>query len=221
MQNTKRRDLKHRLTQLTSEVDKNDLVAMGSFEGMLTVLKKMKFVSEESILLKGRIAREVDVYVAEILIEAVLNPLDPMELAALLSGFVNQYREKDNKRNRDKHIKQTPKHPKDTYTDNLTEAIDKTIDIVRKFNIIEMDNKAFPVNSEDDLLNSILNFHLARTVYDWATGMDFIDICRNTDAPEGAIVKTIMRLDILFRNLKSGCNIIGNTTLVEKIEAAS
>jgi len=46
VQNTKRRDLKHRLTQLTSQVDKNDLVAMGSFEGMLTVLKKMKFVSE-------------------------------------------------------------------------------------------------------------------------------------------------------------------------------
>lgn len=127
-------------------MDKNDLVAMGSFEGMLTVLKLMKFVSDESILLKGRIAREVDIYVAEILIEAVLNPLDPMELAGLLSGFVNQYRFQDRK-NRDRHLKQSPKHPKDTYTDALTEAIDKTVDIIRRLNILEMDNKAFPVNS--------------------------------------------------------------------------
>jgi antiviral helicase SKI2 len=58
-------------------------------------------------------------------------------------------------------------------------------------------------------------------VYDWAAGLNFIDICTSTDAPEGAIVKTIMRLDILFRNLKSGCFIIGNTTLAEKIDAAS
>lgn len=65
---------------------------------MLTVLQKFKFVSDNSILLKGRIAREVDIYVAEILVEAVLDPLNECELAALLSGFVNQYRHSDKKR---------------------------------------------------------------------------------------------------------------------------
>jgi superfamily II RNA helicase len=126
--------MKYRLTQLTHQVDKNDLIAMGSFEGMLAVLKKMKFVSEESILLKGRIAREVDVYVAEILVEAVLDNLEPIELAALLSGFVNQYRHQD-RRNKDRQTKISPWHPKDTYTEPLRLAIDQTIDIVRKFNI--------------------------------------------------------------------------------------
>jgi hypothetical protein len=49
---------------------------MSNFEGMLKVLQRFKFVSDASILLKGRIAREVDVYVAEVLVEAVLDPLN-------------------------------------------------------------------------------------------------------------------------------------------------
>lgn len=58
---------------------------MGSFEGMLLVLNYFNFISEStkndetfhSLTLKGKVAKEVDIYVAEIVVEAILDPLDP------------------------------------------------------------------------------------------------------------------------------------------------
>lgn len=70
-------------------------------------------------------------------------------------------------------------------------------------------------------MNSIINFHLSLPIYEWACGLDFAIVCSHTDAPEGTIVRTIMRLDILLRNVKSGCFVIGNTTLSEKIDRCS
>lgn len=193
---------------------------MSNFEGMLKVLQKFKFVSDTSILLKGRIARETDVYVAEVLVEAVLDPLNECELAALLSGFVNQFRYTEKKR-KDDERKLSPFHPKDDYTDTLWIALRRTADIISKLTQAEIDENAFPADSADELLNNVLNFHLVRPIYEWSMGLDFIEICQFTDAPEGTIVRTIMRLDILLRNLKSGCLIMGNTTLASKIDKAS
>lgn len=59
---------------------------MGSFEGMLTLLAKFKFISQtkeqdgtqfNTLTLKGRVAKEVDIYVGQIIVEAVLDDLDP------------------------------------------------------------------------------------------------------------------------------------------------
>lgn len=57
---------------------------------------------------------------------------------------------------------------------------------------------------------SIANFHLAETVYKWAIGFDFNEARTGTKAPEGTIVRTIMRLSQLLANTKSVCRIIGN-----------
>ncbi len=65
---------------------------MGSFEGMVKLLESFKFVNENSLTLKGRVAREVDIYVAQIIVEAVLDPLSYAEIAALLSAFVCDFK---------------------------------------------------------------------------------------------------------------------------------
>lgn len=65
---------------------------------------------------------------------------------------------------------------------------------------------------------SLLNFHLAGTVYDWAMGYDFSDAMLQTKAPEGTVVKTIMRLNILLGNVKSVCRVLGSSDLEKKVD---
>lgn len=41
---------------------------MGSYEGMTKLLNDFRFITEDSLTLKGRVAREVDIYVAQVVI---------------------------------------------------------------------------------------------------------------------------------------------------------
>ena len=59
---------------------------------MAQLLEELQFISKDSILLKGKIAREVDIFVTEILVEGVLEPLKEEEIASLLTAFVNQFK---------------------------------------------------------------------------------------------------------------------------------
>jgi superfamily II RNA helicase len=79
---------------------------MGSFEGMLIILANFGFVNQttkdngivlNTLTLKGRIAKEVDIFVTQVIVEAVLDPLDHFEIAALLSAFVCDYRPRGSK----------------------------------------------------------------------------------------------------------------------------
>lgn len=45
------------------------------YKDMIKLLEELQFVNKSSILLKGKIAREVDIYVTEILVEGILEPL--------------------------------------------------------------------------------------------------------------------------------------------------
>lgn len=62
---------------------------------------------------------------------------------------------------------------------------------------------------EEDYLGDKINFSLVKVVYEWASQKDFSEICLLTDAQEGSIVRTILRLDILLRDLKSACKVMG------------
>jgi len=66
-----------------------------------------------------------------------------------------------------------------------------------------------------------LNFHLADTVYKWAVGFDFADAKHDCEAPEGTVVRAIMRLSMLLGNVKSVCRILGSSDLEAKIDQAN
>ena len=72
---------------------------------------------------------------------------------------------------------------------------------------------------EQHILNTV-NFHLCDTVYKWAIGFDFNEAKADTKAPEGTIVRSIMRLSQLLANMKAVCRIIGNSSLEEKLDLA-
>lgn len=68
-----------------------------SFEGRLRVLKELNYIDENNLpLLKARVARELgDIYICELLINNIMNNLEPAEIAGLLAGFVNQFKSKE------------------------------------------------------------------------------------------------------------------------------
>jgi ATP-dependent RNA helicase DOB1 len=82
-----------------------------------------------------------------------------------------------------------------------------------------MENEAFlnPL-PEDQHLFSIINFNMVDTVYKWAEGYDFVEAKEDCKAPEGTIVRSIMRLSMLLSNVKSTCRIMGNSELEKKID---
>lgn len=61
----------------------------------------------------------------------------------------------------------------------------------------------------------------AQVVYHWAKGMPFKDICELTDVLEGSIVRAIVRLDETCREFRDAGKVMGNTALVQQMEAAS
>ena len=40
-------------------------------------------------------------------------------------------------------------------------------------------------------MDSLLNFSMARAIYEWASGSDFLDVMEHTHAQEGTVVRTI------------------------------
>lgn len=56
-----------------------------------------------------------------------------------------------------------------------------------------------------------------QVVYEWACGTSFAEICQLTEVMEGAIVRTVMRLDETCREFRDAARIMGNTQLLEQV----
>jgi len=53
----KRTNTKAEVSTTAARINTNELGLMGSFEGMLKLLNEFKFINENALTLKGRIAR--------------------------------------------------------------------------------------------------------------------------------------------------------------------
>lgn len=58
-------------------------------------------------------------------------------------------------------------------------------------------------------------------VYHWAKGTSFEEISKFTDVMEGSVVRCVVRLDELCRQLRDAARVMGNTALYQQMEAAS
>jgi len=159
--------------------------------------------------MKARVGRELgssDIFLCEVIMENILIDLSPEEVAALLSvikkifilnmkGFVCQ-------------VKKTELDFNDLLPDTLKEAMDRVDEIAEK--IIDLERKYHvTIEDEESYKREKINFDLVKVVYEWACQKDFAEVCQLTDAQEGSIVRTILRLDILLRDLKSACKVMG------------
>lgn len=97
-------------------------------------------------------------------------------------------------------------------TDNLLTALDECQQI---FDTIKQAEEKQGIKNDTEP-----NFLLVKPLYEWAKGSDFVDITEHTDVLEGAIVRTIQRVEQTLRNVKKALTVIGNDTQSKKIDKA-
>lgn len=183
-----------------------------SVERMMKVLQHLEIIDSQNIpLIKSRVAREIgggdeNIYLTQILMEGVLNLLEPSEIVACISIYYAQGRESG-----------TPQDFRDLdIPDRLVEALELCEKSYNEIREVEIEEGII-----DGGESSILNFCMVKPVYEWSKGLDFIEIMEFTTLLEGSIIKTIQRIDMALRNVNRALALIGNTTLCAKIDKAS
>lgn len=177
-------------------------------EAMLEILQELKYTNDSNLpQLKTRVARELggggeNLYLTEILMDNVLEDLSEEEIVPLVSIFVAHGRSKEEVNFRDLGL-----------PDTLVTGIQKCVDVFDMIKKLEVDRE---IETEEEL-----NFLMIKPLLEWAKGRDFVEIMEHTDVLEGAIVRTIQRVEQTMRNIKRALVLIGNSTMVEKVGRAA
>jgi superfamily II RNA helicase len=145
---------------------------------MLGILKTLEYVNEQNIpMLKTRIARELgggaeNIFLVELIVENILDPLEPAEIVALVSVFVGTGRSKNEP---DIDMMEIP--------ETLRTSIHQVKEIFKKIKDLETTAE---IDTEFEP-----NYLLIKALYEWGMGREFIEICEYTEVLEGAIVRSI------------------------------
>ncbi|XP_077142180.1 superkiller complex protein 2 [Ranitomeya variabilis] len=192
-----------RLRFLTSE---QSLSLLPEYQQRIDVLRTLKYIDDGgAVQLKGRVACEVcshELLVTELVLDGALSPLNPEEIAAMLSCLVFQHK--------------TQCEPK--LTDTLKEGVKKVRELAERLALIQ--RECGLKDSVEDFVAQY-KFGLTEVVYEWARGMPFSEIMTLTDIQEGLIVRCVQRLDEACRDVRSAARLVGDATLCAKMEAAS
>ncbi len=205
---SRRQRLRQRVNRVKHAFSNQSLCLFPDFQQRLRVLQKLGYIDPSGIVeLKGRIACEVnradELIVTEMILQNVLQELDPAEVAALLSSLVFQEKS-DNQPVVTEHLQRAMEQLK---------AIALYLGNVQKEEGLDIDPQVFFVSG--------VNFGLVDAVYYWATGLPFNDICSMTVVLEGTIVRTVTRLDDLIMEVRNAARVIGDSVLYHKMEVAS
>lgn len=201
--------LKQNVAKCEAQIKESEIVfGFKDTEKMLQVLRELNFINENNIpQLKTRVARELgggteNLYITELLMKNVLDKLEPEEIVAVISVFVAQARSRDEF---DLEELEVP--------DTLKTALRQCQDIFAM--ITEAEKKQEIQGSLEP------NFLLVKPLYEWAKGRDFVEITLHTDVLEGAIVRSIQRVEQTLRSIKKALTVIGNDTQHENVEKAT
>jgi antiviral helicase SKI2 len=203
---------KHILTARVSELEFGlsdaNLLQMPDFENRVTVLQRMGYLDENrTVTLKGRVACEIatgdELVGTEIIFAGVLADVPAAEAVALLASLVFQ--------------EKNASPP--TLQGSLKVACDRAKELA--FTAGEIQAAQGIQIAPDEFVETTMRFGLSEVVYEWAKGTPFSDICQFTDVQEGSIVRTIVRLDEMCRDVRNAARIMGDSILYAKMEEAS
>lgn len=174
------------------------------------LLRTLNYIdANDTVQTKGRVACEVntceEIIVTEMIFEGILNELEPSEIVAVLSALIFQ--------------EKTSEIESDELPERLRSACERMRTIAINLGQLQQDH-GIPIVANDYVDNN-LKFGLVHVVYEWANGVPFSSITQLTLVQEGSIVRTIVRLDELCREVRNCSRIVGNPVLYRKMEEAS
>jgi len=196
--------LRANIANLKLAISDQNLELIPDYEQRVEVLKELKFIdANATVLLKGRVACEInsadELILTELILENTLANYEPEEVVALLSSFLFQEK-----------------------TDNVPvvsaklEGGRETMVKIAEAVCAMQTRHGVPAPSAEERLK----FGLMEVVYEWAKGMPFEQITNLTDVAEGTIVRVITRLDETCREVRDAARVIGDASLMKKMEDA-
>ncbi|CAN8062450.1 unnamed protein product [Agarophyton chilense] len=209
--------LESKLEKLRIGTSDESLMLMPDYQQRVEVLQRLGYIDGTSVRLKGRAACEVNtcesIILTELVFEQVLQKLDAADLAAVLSAFV--FTEKIGNDEGQFSVERL-----DDECEDLKNATKATVAVLHSLG--EMQAECGIATSGFDYLKANGKFAFVKGVRDWARGMTFAEVCASYDGevPEGSIVRTIVRLCELIRELKNVGRVIGDPDLQSKADHA-
>ncbi|KAJ2501308.1 Antiviral helicase ski2 [Coemansia sp. RSA 1972] len=204
-----RASLQSELDELSMELSDQNLDLLPDYRIRLDVLKDQGYVDEMgNVQLKGRVACEMnsadELVLTELILDNTLAQLEPEEIIGLLSVFVCT-----EKNEPEGLMERLPPALKAGCT-RILEACTRVGSVQAAYGL--------PISIEE--YQREFRFGLIEVAYEWARGLSFLNITALTDAQEGIIVRCIMRIADVLKNVTTAAMLIGDTELKLKLEAA-
>lgn len=154
--------LEKKLTDIKSLLSNENLALFPDFQQKMNVLKILNYVEADNTLtMKGRVACEMttsnELLATEIIFHNILEPMNPPEVAAILSALVFQ----------EKTVENSAK-----LTSRMEIAREKIEEIYEALNTLQAGEGIF----SDPENKAPVNFGLSAAVYQWSRGVSFKDV---------------------------------------------
>ncbi|KXH36408.1 DSHCT domain-containing protein [Colletotrichum simmondsii] len=183
----------------------HSIAQMDELKARKRVLRRLGFLNESEVVeLKARVACEIssteghELVLAELLFDRFFNELSPELIAATLSCFVL-----------DEKLETAALREELAKPYREVQAKAKQVAKVSRESKLEL-------NEEEYLAG--FKWQLMETVYSWAQGKPFADICKMTNAYEGSLIRLFRRLEELLRQMGQGAKVMGSDELTQKFE---
>lgn len=181
-------------------------IQMTELKNMKRVLRRLGYCSAVDVIdMKGRVACEItsgdELLLTEMLFNGAFADLTTHQINSLLSCFVF-----------DEKTEQPAK-----LTDDLEQPLKMMQDLAKR--IATVSREASLDLDEQEYIDKFRP-SLMDVVYAWSRGASFAEVCRQTDAYEGSVIRCMRRLEELLRQMCQASKVIGNTELENKFSEA-
>lgn len=214
---TKASRLEAKLGKLRAATSDETLQLMPDYRQRAMVLQRLGYIDGTTVRLKGRAACEVNtcesIILTELVYEQVLQSLSVVDLSAVLSALVFTDRlDEGEVPGLEEMANEAP---------DVVQACRKMESVMRGIGAV-IGELGVDGCSPAEYLRQHSKFGFVKGVRDWAVGKSFAHVCQVYDGcvAEGTIVRTIVRLCELLRELKNVGRVIGDPALQSKAQEA-
>ncbi|OAA55802.1 ATP-dependent RNA helicase dob1 [Niveomyces insectorum RCEF 264] len=183
----------------------HSIAQLDELKARKTVLRRLGFINEEDVVqLKARVACQIssteghELLLSELLFNRFFNDLTPETVASVMTCFL---------------------------FDEKVEAPDLKEELAKPLREIKAQAKIIAKVSQESKLDvneeeyvQSLKWQLMETVYAWAKGASFAEICKMTNAYEGSLVRLFRRLEELLRQMAEAGKVMGSEDITKKFE---
>jgi ATP-dependent RNA helicase DOB1 len=205
-QYTRKMELADQIKEKKKAIAKAHSIAkLDELKSRKRVLRRLGFINDaEVVQMKARVACEIssteghELVLAELLFNRFFNEMSPETCAAVLSVFIF-----------DEKVETTP----------LKEELNKPyLEIQQQARVIAKVSAESKLDVNEEEYVQSLKWQLMETVYAWANGKPFGEICKMTNAYEGSLIRLFRRLEELLRQMAQAASVMGSDDLKEKFE---